>query len=138
MKREISVIPIPDVRLIPRYLVDQVKDRVWTTDDFYEHLLAMPPDDSNLLLGLIDKQNQVKGFVWLTIDTFQQLIFINTFSADPMYQRRNRLMKFITRYIKEMAKVIGIPKVIWAAKRTKALEKYGFAPSDWVLMEENV
>ena len=138
MKKQLAIIPIPDPRLIPRYLLEQVKDRKWTTEEWYDLQLKLVGVESNLVLSLVDRDHQVKGFIWLTIDGFDKHIHINTFSVDHEYQRKSKLIKYVTSYIRKLAKGLKIETVIWTARRTKALERYGFKQSEFKIMEEAV
>lgn len=138
MKRELSIIPLPDARLVPRYLLEQVKDRDWSVDEWYKYQESLRGVRDNLILGLVDKEHKVKGIIWITIDGFAKWFFINTFSVDKAHQRKTKLIKFVQRYIKDLAAKLGIKRVMWAARRSKALERYGFKPSDYVLMEEEI
>ena len=138
MKKELSIIPVPYPRLIPKYLLDQVKDRTWTTEAWYDHQTELIGVDSNIVLAFIDRNHEIKGFIWLTIDNFDGYVYINTLSVDPQYQRKSKLINFVTRYIRELAKALGIERVLWSAKRAKALTRYGFQESEYRLMEAKV
>ena len=135
MKHELSIIPAPDPRLVPRYLLEQVKDRNWSVEQWYENQISLIGVDSNILLVIIDKQHFIKGFVSLTLDNFDGCLFINTFSVDAEFQRKSKLIKFIKRYITDLAKGLGLERILWSARRHKALEKYGFQESEYKLME---
>ncbi len=138
MKKQLNIIPVPDSRLIPRYLLEQVKDRRWAVDEWYELQKQLIGVESNIVLSLIDKEHQIVGFIWLTVEAFDKYIHINTISVDPKYQRKSKLINFVSKYIREIARALNIDTVIWTARRTKALEKYGFQESEYKLMEGKV
>lgn len=134
MKKKLSIIPIPDARLIPKYLLEQVKDRKWTPEEWYEHQIKLHGIESNLVLSIIDKKHQVKGLIWLTIDGFEKHIHINTLSVDKEYQKKSKLINFVAKYIRELGKALKIETVLWTTRRPKALERYGFKESDFKIM----
>jgi len=135
MRNELTIIPLPDARLVPRYLLEQVKDRDWDVDEWYAYQAKLQGHVENLVLGLVDKDHQIKGMVWITVDGFSKWLFINTFTVDKKYQRMSKLIKFVKRYIKDLSIKLGIKRALWAARRTKALERYGFKCSEYQLME---
>ena len=135
MKKELKIIPVPDPRLVPKYLLEQVKDRPWSVDDWYAYQLKAAGNSGNLILSLIDNAHNIVGFIWLSIDNFDKSIFINTVSIDKRYQKRSRLIKFIGNYIRDLAEKLNIDDVVLAAKRTRDLERYGFKASEYTLMK---
>jgi N-acetylglutamate synthase-like GNAT family acetyltransferase len=138
MKKELTIIPVPDARLVPRYLLEQVKDRRWTVDEWYQHQIDLKGVPENIVLSMINKKNEIVGIVWLTIDGFEKYVHINTLSVDKRYQSKSKLIKFVTKYIRDLAKALKLSLVGWTARRTKALERYGFEESEFKIMEERV
>lgn len=132
--RDLTIIPLPDARLVPKFLVEQVKDREWSVQEWYDYQQA-DKSEANLLLGVINQDHAVVGFIWMTLDGFSKWVFINTLSVSPAYQGKRKLIKFVHRYIRDLAKRLEMTRVIWVTDRPRALEKYGYSRSDSVLME---
>ena len=134
-KSNLKIIPAPDPRLIPKYLVEQVKERDWQIDQFYTYQLKAQSDKANILLTIVDERHFIVGFVWLTLDGFSQVCFVNTVSIDKKHQGQRSLLKKIEKYIKELTKKLGFSKIIIVTKRTKVLQRYGFAESRNKILE---
>lgn len=136
MRLQIIPLPLPD--MVPRGLLEQVKDREWQVDEWYKLQKQMIGNKENLILGLVDENLKVRGICWLTIDGFSKWIFINTLSMEPGVIKGKKLIKILSRYIKDLGKTLGLKRVIWAARRYKAIEKYGFEQSEYKLMEGKI
>lgn len=130
--------------VIPRYLVEQIKDREFAVDDFYsfQRLNCVIEDSDghrlnpfNHLYALADEQNKVKGFLWGVIDPLGKDFVVNTFSVDPIYWQEGGAMKKATEYIKQLLKKLQLKKVFWITKYPRHSERHGFKKSRHVLME---
>ena len=129
---------------IPRYLVDQVKDRDFSVDRFYkyqEEACIIKEGNSfrinplNHLWALVNQENEVKGFVWFTIDVLSENICIHTYSIDPDFWFQNKAVGKLADFIKGYMKEAQMKRVFWISKYPKHQQKYGFKPSKHVLME---
>lgn len=129
---------------IPRYLVDQIKNKDFTTDDFYRYqkevnlvknneLVTFNP--LNHLYILIDNENKVKGFVWLWIDELSKDLFLNTYSIDKEYWFNGKAVKKVANFIKDLKNKADLNKVFWITNYPKHSERYGFKRSKNILME---
>ncbi len=124
MGTNLKYIPVQDFSLIPRYLVDQVKDKDWTTDRFYE-LAEMILGSPFTLLGVFaDKEHTVKGFLWATINPLSMCIHVQVLSIDKEYQGKG-IQSETMNILKGIGKKNGIDKIKWLATRTAAYEKQG-------------
>lgn len=130
--------------MVPRYLVEQVRDREWTVDDFYKYqgLNCLVHDQSgsklnpfNHLYVLADSENLVKGMLWFVIDPLSKDIVVNTFSVDKEYWNTGEAVRLLADHVKEVAKKLKIRKVYWITNYPKHSERYGFKRSKSVLME---
>lgn len=134
---KIKILEIPDPRLVPRYLIDQIKEKTWETDEWYDwNLVNKNPD--NVILGLVDYTHLVKGFVWITVDRFNKYVFINNLSLDKSLQFDKKLFKDIHRYVNALSAKLGMKRVFWISKRPKAFEAKGYKRSEYVLLEKEV
>lgn len=129
---------------IPKYLVEQVRDRDYTVDDFYTFqegaCLKQSADGPRLnplnhLYVLTNTDNLTKGFVWFTVDCLSKDIFINTFSMDKEYWNQGKAVEKLVSFIKEIRQKASLNKVYWVTNYPKHSQRYGFKRSKSVLME---
>lgn len=135
---KIKIIPIPDPRLVPRYLIDQIKEKTWDTDEWYEFNLQQIRNPDNLILGLVDETNLVKGIVWISVDKFNKYVFVNNLSLDKKLQFDKKLFEDIHRYLNSLSVKLNLKTVYWITKRPKAFEAKGYKRSEYVLLEGEV
>lgn len=130
--------------LIPRYLVEQIKDREYTTESFYkfheancmvntEHGRILNP--LNHLYVIADEEKKIKGYLWFVIDPMTSDLVINTFSIDKKYWYKGKAVQFLVEHVKKLLKELKLNKVFWVTKHPKHSERYGFKRSRHVLME---
>lgn len=129
---------------IPKYLVEQVRDRDYTVPDFYKYqelnCLIDGKDGPTLnpfnhLYVLVDEGNIVKGFLWFVVDPLSKDIIINTFSMDKEYWCSGKAVKKLSDHVKEILKKLKLKKVYWITNYPKHSERHGFKRSRSVLME---
>lgn len=132
---------------IPKYLVEQVKDRDYSIEDFYKYqeIHGLIPDGKggttvnhfNHLYVAVDEENIVKGYLWMLIDPLSKNFFINTYSMDNEYWNRNA-MKFAVEHVKELMRKLKLKKAFWLTRYPKHSERHGFKISRQVLMEFDI
>jgi hypothetical protein len=124
--------------IIPRYLIEQIKDKDFSVEDFYKYQnLNCLIDGSkgpslnpfNHLYILVNKENVVKGFLWALIDPLSKDMIVNTFSMDNEYWYGGKSMKKAIDHVKEIIKKLNIKKVYWLTNYPKQSERYGFKRS---------
>jgi len=129
---------------IPKYLVEQIRDRDYEVEDFYKYqeinCLVQGKDGPTLnpfnhLYVLVDDQNIVKGFLWFIIDPLSKDAVINTFSMDKEYWGQGKAVKRVGDHVKEIVKKLKLKKVYWITNYPKHSERHGFKRSKSVLME---
>jgi N-acetylglutamate synthase-like GNAT family acetyltransferase len=129
---------------IPLYLVDQVRDRDYTVEDFmrYQEINCLVQKKEgptlnpfNHLYALVDPENAVKGFLWFVIDSLSKDVVINTFSMDKAYWGKGAAVKRLSDHVKEIMKKLKLKKVYWLTNYPKHSERHGFKRSRSVLME---
>lgn len=126
--------------LIPRYLVDQVKDKEFTVDDFYKYQNLICMDDGkinpfNHLYALTDKENFIKGMLWFTVDPLTKNVLINTYSIDKEYWYNGKAVEYLFDHMCNILEKFDLKKIYWANRYPKHAERYGFKKSKSVLME---
>lgn len=127
---------------IPKYLVEQVRDRDYTVEDFfkYQEAICVRNDGQTVnplshLYVLADKNNIIKGFMWFTIDALSKDLCIQTYSVDKEYWFQGKAMIKAADLVKKVRKEAGLNKIYWITNYVKHSERYGFKKSDSVLME---
>ena len=129
---------------IPKYLVEQVKDRDFTIDDFYKYQEinctiqvngGVKLNPLNHLYGLVDENNFVKGFLWFVVDSLSKAACIQTYSVDRELWGKGRAMRWVEELVKEISEKQKIEKIYWVTNYPKHSERYGFRRSKSVLME---
>lgn len=129
---------------IPKYLVEQLKDREYPVNDFYSYqegiCLIKSEDGMKLnpmshLYVLADQDNLVKGFVWFTIDELNKDIVIQNYSMDKEYWGGGRAVNKLANFIKDIRIKAGLNKIYWVCRYPKHSERYGFKRSKHVIME---
>ena len=129
---------------IPEYLIDQVRDKDFTTQQFYDFqkicCIRQTEDGPilnplNFLYVLANKRKEPKGFLWGQVDPLSKDFVIQTYSVDKEYWGNGKAVKLLQEKIKEILKECSLNKVFWITNFPKHSEKYGFKRSKGVLME---
>lgn len=129
---------------IPKYLVEQVRNRDYEVDEFfkYHEINCVLSNEKGPTLNpfshlyiLVDPSNEVKGFLWFVIDPLTKDLIIQTYSVDKDYWFKGKAVAKLSRHIKEIRKKGNLKKIYWITNYPKHSEKYGFKRSKGVLME---
>jgi hypothetical protein len=129
---------------IPKYLVEQVRDRDYSVEDFYAFqesaCLRMTKEGPSLnplnhLYVLSNDENITKGFLWFSIDPLGQDICIQIFSMDKEYWFNGKAVEKLASFIKDIRRKAKLNKVYWITNYPKHSERHGFKRSRSVLME---
>lgn len=129
---------------IPKYLVEQVRDRDYTVENFfkYQEFNCIIEDENGQRLNplshlyvLANSENMVKGFLWFVVDPLTLDMVINTFSMDKDYWYNGQAMKMASDHVKKLRKKLKLKKVYWITNYPKHSEKYGFKRSKSIIME---
>jgi len=129
---------------IPTYLVEQIKDRDFTVEQFYsfQEINCLRNTENgpvlnplNLLYVIVNKKKIAKGFAWMMIDPLTQDLVVQTYSMDNEYWFKGKAVKLLYNKVKEIISDCNLNKVYWITKYPKHSERYGFKPSKHVLME---
>lgn len=126
-------------RLIPHQLIENVKGKFYTPDQFYkyqeEQVKFQNPD--NLLYVLVDKDKKIHGYLWAEISGINGCMFINTFSIDKEYWHKGRIIAKVTAFLEALRQRHECPRVYWITTNEKFFTKHGFKRSKNILMEYN-
>lgn len=129
---------------IPKHLVEQVRDRDYTVEDFYKYhhgtcLIWVEGGEKRNPLShlyvLVDDDNLVQGFLWFSIVPLTQDLVIQTYSVEKDYWGAGAAVNKLAEHIKAIRREGKLNKIYWINKWPKHSEKYGFKKSKAVLME---
>jgi len=129
---------------IPKYLIEQVRDRDYSVDEFfrYHQINSMVQTEDGIKLNpfshlyvLANKNNEVKGMLWFSVDPLSKDILIQTFSVDKEYWYKGEAVKKLAEHIKEIREKAKLNKIYWITNYEKHSMRYGFKRSKSILME---
>lgn len=132
---------------IPNELVEQIRDRKFSVQKFYDYqsmvCVSQSPDGVilnplNLLFVIINEVKKVVGFFWAVVSPLSEDLVINTFSMSKEYWCKGEAVKLVEEKAKEILKESGLNRVYWVTNYPKHSERYGFRRSKGVLMEYNL
>ena len=142
---DLEWIRIFDANLIPRYLIEQIKERFFSVEKFYQHqaIVCRQVDERgcvvlnplNLLYVLADREKIIKGFFWGIVDPLSNALVINSFSMDNSYWGEGKAVKLLEEKAREIQEGAELDRVYWITRCPKHSEKHGFKRSKHVLME---
>lgn len=124
-------------RLIPRELIEHVKGKTFTVDQFYEYQEQQVDNPFNLLYALVDSSSVIIGYLWAEMNLLDSSLFVNTFSVSKEYWGNGIVLELAIKQIKELKDKLNAPRVFWVTTNSRYYEKKGFRRSRHVLMEFN-
>lgn len=129
---------------IPKVLVEQVRDKDFTVEDFYKYqeMVCLQNGNEgpvlnplNHLYVLVNDENLTKGFVWFIVDPLTKDLVINTVSVDKEYWNNGKAIKKGLEFIKGIRDKAKLNKIYWITNHPKHAERYGCVKSKSILME---
>ena len=77
-------------RLIPVELIDGVKGRTFTPEQFYIYQEQQIDNPYNFLYAVVDDDSKIQGYLWAEVNALDGSLFVNTFSISQeiLGQRR--------------------------------------------------
>lgn len=121
--------------LIPKELIESVKGRTFTPDQFYEFQNNQVGNPYNYLYALIDSNKKIQGYLWAEVNALDGSLFINTFSICKEYWGKGEAIHRVTKFISDLKNKIKAPRIFWITTNDKFFSKHGFKKSKNVLME---
>ena len=129
---------------IPKYLVEQVRHRDFSVEDFYIYhhgsCLVQTGDGVKLnslshLYVLADEDNIIQGFLWFSVVPLTKDLVIQTYSVDKDYWGAGSAVNKLAEFIKDIRRKAKLKKIYWITNFPRHSEKYGFKKSKSILME---
>lgn len=132
-KLEFVRLKIP--RLIPKDLIESVKGRTFTPEEFYDYQELQIDNPHNFLYALIDPSKKIHGFLWAETNILDGTLFVNTFSIDKQFWGKGKGIEKAVDFLHGLEAKIKAPRVYWMTCNRKFFEKHGFKSSKITLME---
>lgn len=132
---ELEFVRLKIVRLIPAELIESVKGRTFTVEQFYRYQESQVNNPNNFLYVLIDKSKKIHGYLWAEVNLLDNTLFINTFSISRDYWGKGKGIDKAVSFLRFLREKTKAPRVFWITTNNKFFAKHGFKPSKNVLME---
>jgi hypothetical protein len=125
-------------RLIPRPLIESVKGRTFTPEQFYVYQEAQTGNPNNFLYALVDPDRKIHGYLWAESNILDNTLFVNTFSVSKEFWGKGRAIDKAVAFVRTLQDKTKAPATLWITSNAKFFAKHGFRPSKSVLMEYRV
>jgi hypothetical protein len=122
---------------IPRELIEAVKGRTFTPDQFYRYQALNVDNPCNFVFVLIDERKLIHGFLWAEQNSLDGSLFVNTFSVKKEHWGKGGAIPFVVEFLRGFSKSIGATRTFWCTTNEKFFTKHNFKRSKTVLMEYN-
>ena len=122
-------------RIIPRELIENVKGRTYTPEQFYFYQENQGHNPNNYLHGLVDENKVIHGYLWAEKNYLDDSLFVNTFSISKQYWGKGEAINMAIEFVADIKIKSGAKRVFWATTNDKFFSKKGFKKSKIVLME---
>lgn len=122
-------------KLIPENLIESVKGRTFTIDQFYDYQARQIDNPYNHLYVLVDDQSVIHGYLWAEQNLLDGSLFVNTFSIDKKYWGKGEAMSTAIGFVEELKNRLNSSRVFWCTVNDKFFAKHGFKRSKIILME---
>ncbi len=134
-KLEFVRLKIP--RLLPEKLIDSVKGRTFTPEQFYIYQEKQIDNPYNFLYVLIDESKIIQGYLWAESNLLDGSLFVNTFSVDKTYWGKGKGMGKAVEFVAKLKDKINASRVFWCTTNERFFLKHNFKRSKITLMEYN-
>jgi N-acetylglutamate synthase-like GNAT family acetyltransferase len=124
-------------RCIPKELIESVKGRTFTPEQFYKYQEQQVDNPYNYLYVLIDETKIVHGYLWAEMNILDDSLFVNTFSISKTYWGKGKAIDKAIEFLASLKEKTKAPRVFWVSSNEKFFLKHGFKRSKNVLMEYN-
>lgn len=129
----LTFIPINDPLLIPEYLVEQMKDREFEVEKFYQVMPLMMKNPFLIFGAFANRNDEVKGFLLGAVSPLDKWLYVNMLSIDKEYQGKG-IIKESLGILKKVVKAHELNGIHMSSTRPMAFEKEGFIRSKSIKM----
>ena len=125
-------------RLIPQELIECVKGRTFSTEQFYKYQESQIDNPYNHLFVLVDDSKKIQGYLWAEMNVLDSSLFINTYSVSKDYWDKGQAIGKAIEFLRILNEKLKAPRVFWITTNEKFFIKKGFKRSKNILMEYNL
>lgn len=134
-KLEFVRLKIP--RLIPVALIEAVKGRTFTPEQFIAYQERNIDSPNNFLYALIDLDKKIQGVLWIEMNTLDNSLFVTMFSIAKVYWGKGAGIQKVIEFVDKLKEKMKASRVFWMTVNEKFYSKHGFRRSKNCLMEYN-
>ena len=134
---KLDFVPLKIPRLIPQALIEAVKGRTFTTEQFYVYQEKQVDNIGNLLFALIDADKKIQGFLWAELNALDNTLYISTFSIAKEYWGKGAGITKAIEFVQKLKDKTKSPRVLWCTSNERFFAKHGFSKAKQTLMEYN-
>lgn len=134
----LSFVKLKIPRLIPIELIESVKGRTFTPEQFYKYQESQIDNPYNYLFVLIDNVKKIHGYLWAEVNILDSSLFVNTFSISKDYWGKGQAIPKVIEFLRTLKQKVKAPRVFWISSNERFFLKHGFKRSKNVLMEYNL
>ena len=141
-KKEVNISKLEFVRLkiprlIPVDLIDAVKGKTFSPEQFLAYQEKQVDNPGNFLYALIDPDKKIHGYLWAEKNAMDDSLFVNTFSISKAYWGKGKAIEKAVKFLHNLKEKTKSPRVYWCTTNDKFFLKQGFKRSKIILMEYN-
>lgn len=133
--KDLTFVRLKIPKLIPYELVDAVKGRTFTPEQFYRYQEAQIDNPYNYLYAMIDEGKKIHGYLWAEMNILDNSLFVNTFSITKDFWGKGEAIAKVIEFLATLKEKIQATRVFWVTTNEKFFLKHGFKRSKNVLME---
>lgn len=134
---ELSFARLKIPRLIPLTLIESVKGRTFTSEQFYVYQEKQVDNPYNFLFVLVDEQKKIHGYLWAEQNILDSSLFVNTFSISKEFWGKGKAIPLVIEFLKTLKEKSKSSRVFWISTNERFFIKKGFKRSKNVLLEYN-
>lgn len=132
---ELTFVKLKCPRCIPLELIEHVKGRTFSPEQFYKYQESQVDNPFNHLYVLIDNLKIIQGYLWAEMNSLDASLFVNTFSITKGYWGKGSAIANVSKFLDALRKKLKAERVYWITINDKFFAKHGFKRSKNVLME---
>jgi hypothetical protein len=125
-------------RLIPFELIESVKGRTFSPEQFYVYQESQVDNPFNHLFVLVDGHKKIHGYLWAEVNVLDSSLFVNTFSISKEYWGKGDAIELAINFLRTLKEKTKSPRVFWVTTNEKFFIKKGFSRSKNILLEYNL
>lgn len=132
---DLSFVRLRIPSLIPIELIEGVKGRTFTPEQFYDYQEMQVDNQNNHLYVLVDKSSKIHGYLWAEQNSLDASLFVNTFSITKRFWGKGEAIGKAVDFLHILKDKTKAPRVFWCSSNEKFFLKHGFKRSKISLME---